>query len=342
MLNKIIFSLLVFSFSLQTWAHGSMEVPLSRIYRCYQEGPENVQSDACKAFVAMSGKQPLYDWDMVNQSQANDQHRMIIPDGTLCAGGRDKYKGLNLPRLDWYRSDIKADANGRFNFIFRATVPHASKYFELYLTKDEYDFTQPLKWSDLESTPFCKITNVTLENGRYQLNCPLPNKTGHRILYMIWQRIDSPEAFYSCSDVNFLAQQQTNWHQLDTLHANTKLGEGSKVVLWLIKDCDEAAHYMFEIGPGQTEADQWPYYLAQSVNSTSQIIHIGQLNANSGEITPVKNAHANYIYLSDPKVNRYFFIVDFLAKGESLKSIKNRLPLVCQRPSTLNYSLNST
>ncbi len=39
---------LIFSSSL-VFAHGSMEAPLSRIYNCYQEGPENLKSDACKA-----------------------------------------------------------------------------------------------------------------------------------------------------------------------------------------------------------------------------------------------------------------------------------------------------
>ncbi len=36
------------------------------------------------------GKQSLYDWDMVNQFAANDNHKAVIADGTLCAGGRDK------------------------------------------------------------------------------------------------------------------------------------------------------------------------------------------------------------------------------------------------------------
>jgi predicted carbohydrate-binding protein with CBM5 and CBM33 domain len=33
------------------YAHGSLETPISRIYNCYQEGPENPKSAACKAFM---------------------------------------------------------------------------------------------------------------------------------------------------------------------------------------------------------------------------------------------------------------------------------------------------
>ncbi len=74
-------------------------------------------------------------------------------------------------------------------------MPHATKYFKFYLTKDSYDFSAPLKWTDLEDEPFCTINTVTLANGRYTMSCPLPAKTGRRILYVIWQRSDSQKLF---------------------------------------------------------------------------------------------------------------------------------------------------
>ncbi|APJ03716.1 hypothetical protein AXG55_07270 [Silvanigrella aquatica] len=80
--NKIIFhkvmnySLLFFSLANGVaFAHGSMEVPRSRVYQCYHEGPENPQSDACKAVVKENGTQALYDWNEVNQSHANGNHK---------------------------------------------------------------------------------------------------------------------------------------------------------------------------------------------------------------------------------------------------------------------------
>ncbi len=36
------------------------------------------------------------------------------------------------------------------------------------------------------------------------MNCPLPQgKTGKHVIYNVWQRSDSPEAFYACIDVSF-------------------------------------------------------------------------------------------------------------------------------------------
>ena len=37
------------------------------------------------------------------------------------------------------------------------------------------------------------------------MNCPFPKvNPGKYIIYNIWQRDDSPEAFYTCIDVNIL------------------------------------------------------------------------------------------------------------------------------------------
>ncbi|MGW7288639.1 lytic polysaccharide monooxygenase auxiliary activity family 9 protein [Streptomyces sp. NPDC054847] len=180
-------------------AHGSMTDPVSRISACFAEGPESPDSAACKALVAAGGTQPLYDWNEVNIANAAGNHKQLIPDGKLCSAGRDKYKGLDLPRADWPSSPL---ASGNHTFRYKATAPHKGT-FELYLTKDGYDPTKPLKWSDLEEKPFAKVTNPRLENGAYVFDGIVPNKSGRHLVYSIWQRSDSPEAFYTCSDVVF-------------------------------------------------------------------------------------------------------------------------------------------
>ncbi|MFF4232230.1 lytic polysaccharide monooxygenase [Streptomyces sp. NPDC001820] len=180
-------------------AHGSMTDPVSRVSACFAEGPESPDSAACKAAVASSGTQAFYDWNEVNIANAAGNHQQLIPDGKLCSAGRDKYKGLDLARADWPSSKV---ASGNRTFRYKATAPHKGS-FELYLTKDGYDPTKPLKWSDLEAKPFAKVTNPKLENGEYVFNGVVPNKSGRHLIYSIWQRSDSPEAFYTCSDVVF-------------------------------------------------------------------------------------------------------------------------------------------
>ncbi|GGO44666.1 chitin-binding protein [Streptomyces daqingensis] len=180
-------------------AHGSMTDPVSRVSTCFAEGPENPRSAACKAAVQASGTQAFYDWNEVNIPDAAGRHKEIIPDGKLCSAGRDKYKGLDLPRTDWPASRMSA---GTHTFSYQATAPHKGS-FELYITKSGYDASEPLKWSDLESKPFAKITDPQLQGGAYTFEGKVPQRSGRHLIFSVWQRSDSPEAFYTCSDVTF-------------------------------------------------------------------------------------------------------------------------------------------
>ncbi|MGR4884482.1 lytic polysaccharide monooxygenase [Streptomyces sp. LARHCF249] len=180
-------------------AHGSMTDPVSRVAACYAEGPESPRSAACKAAVAASGAQAFYDWNAVNIANAAGNHRALIPNGQLCSAGNDKYQGLDLARADWPASPMTAGAH---TFRYKGTAPHKGS-FELYVTKDGYDPAKPLAWSDLEPAPFAKVTDPGMQNGDYVFSGTVPAKSGRHLIYSIWQRSDSPEAFYTCSDVVF-------------------------------------------------------------------------------------------------------------------------------------------
>ncbi|MEU0486442.1 lytic polysaccharide monooxygenase [Streptosporangium sp. NPDC006013] len=179
-------------------AHGSMSNPPSRAYVCKTEGPETPKSDACKAAIAAGGTQAFYDWHEVSRLEAGGNHRQIIPDGQLCGAGRDKYRGLNLTRADWPATSVSP---GPLTVTYHATAPHANSNFEFYITKQSWDPTQPLRWSDLEH-----IRTFTNQNPSTFTNWTinLPQRSGRQLIFSIWQRIvGSTEAFYTCSDVNF-------------------------------------------------------------------------------------------------------------------------------------------
>ncbi|WP_399225766.1 lytic polysaccharide monooxygenase [Streptomyces sp. TRM49041] len=184
----------------QAAAHGTMYGPVSRVATCYAEGPEHPDSQVCKDLVAASGTQPLYDWNEVNIADAAGQHRRLIPDGKLCSANREKYKALDWPRTDWAATPVSP---GPLDFKYRVTAAHPGT-MTVYITREGYDPTKPLKWSDLDDAPVA-VADVarTAPSGWYEFTGTLPNRTGRHLLYKIWQRNDSPEAFYSCSDVDF-------------------------------------------------------------------------------------------------------------------------------------------
>jgi chitin-binding protein len=179
-------------------AHGTMSDPPSRVYICKQQNPENPTNDACRAAIALGGTQPFYDWNEVSQLTAAGRHREIIPDGKLCSGGRDKYRGLDLTRADW---PAKRISPGPLTITYHATAPHANSNFEFYITRQGWAPTMPLNWADL--VPLSKFDNqnpTTFTNWTLQI----PQRTGRHIIYTIWQRVvGSDEAFYSCADVDF-------------------------------------------------------------------------------------------------------------------------------------------
>jgi chitin-binding protein len=182
-------------------AHGALDNPVSRVVACGPDASQNAQSAACKAAVAVSGALPFTNWDNLRVANVGGRDREVIPDGKLCSGGLPAYKGLDLPRADWPATRLTAGSSLRFTY--RETIPHQGT-FRLYITKDGYDPTRPLKWSDLESKPFLAATDPALTNGAYVMRGALPaGKTGRHLIYTIWQNSSTPDTYYSCSDVIF-------------------------------------------------------------------------------------------------------------------------------------------
>ncbi|MFI9807094.1 lytic polysaccharide monooxygenase [Streptomyces sp. NPDC052301] len=181
-------------------AHGSMGDPVSRVSQCYAEGPESPRSAACTAAVAAGGTQALYDWNGIRIGDAAGRHQQLIPDGKLCSAGNEEFKGLDLARADWPATSVHG---GSYTFRYRVTAPHKGT-FKVYLTKPGYDPAKPLAWSELDlEHPVATVTDPVASGGFYTFSGALPQRSGRQLLYAVWQRSDSPEAFYSCSDVDF-------------------------------------------------------------------------------------------------------------------------------------------
>lgn len=212
-------------------AHGTLGDPVSRIAACYEEGPESPQSEMCVRLVEENGTQPLYDWHEVNLPDADGEHRDVIPDGELCSAGRDKYSALDNPG-DWTATELPS-GGGEYTFEYTAAVPHEG-YIEYYVTTDDWDPSTPLAWDDLESEPFVVHDRPEAEGGVYEITADLPDKSGEHLIYTVWQRTDSPEAFYSCSDVVFGGDSGATTTAAE--------GDGFDVDLTAYEDADHGEH----------------------------------------------------------------------------------------------------
>ena len=180
-------------------AHGAMMVPGSRTYLCYQDGRNpntgaiEPKNPACAAAVAQSGMSSLYNWFAVLRSDGGGRTTGFIPDGQLCSGGTGgpyNFSGFNLARNDFPVTHLTAGASLGIKYNNWAKHPGT---FSLYITKDSWSPTRPLAWSDLESTPFDRVTNPAsiggpgTDDGHYAWNARLPSgKSGRHIIYSVW------------------------------------------------------------------------------------------------------------------------------------------------------------
>ena len=180
------------------FAHGTVTYPPSRVWNCYQENPENPSSAPCIAAVASHGTQPLYDWNEINQANANGNHMEYVLDGNLASGGRpDKYGGMDQVRSDWVATPVTP---GPFTVTWTNTAPHASAYYDVYITNEDWTPDQPLTWNNLT---LLVRTPPSSAASTVDILVTLPTRTGKHVIYSVWQRSDSPEAFYSTSDIDF-------------------------------------------------------------------------------------------------------------------------------------------
>jgi predicted carbohydrate-binding protein with CBM5 and CBM33 domain len=188
-------------------AHGSLTSPVSRTSACGAEG-QYAATAACQAAVQASGPQAVSQWDNLRVPNVAGRDREVIPDGRLCSGGIDTYRGLDLARPDWPATRVSAGS--AFTFTYRGTIPHKGT-FKLYVTRDGYQPSQPLRWDDLEAQPFQSFTDPELRNGSYQMAGAMPAaKSGRHVIYAIWQNTDTPDTYYSCSDVDFGGEPATD------------------------------------------------------------------------------------------------------------------------------------
>jgi len=194
------------------FAHGAMMKPGARTYNCWLDGltaqgdiqPKN---PACAAAVAAGGTTPLYNWFGVLRSDAGGRTTGYISDGQLCSGGNPTFAAYDAARGDWPLTHLTTGAN--FSWEYSNWAAHPGTWY-MYVTKDGFNPNSPLKWSDLESTPFLTVTNPPAQGspgtngGHYYWSGNLPTgKSGQHIIYSRWVRSDSNENFFGCSDVVF-------------------------------------------------------------------------------------------------------------------------------------------
>ena len=196
-------------------SHGTAIGPDSRHYGCWERWGSDFQNPAMEQEDPMCwaawqhDTNAMWNWNGLYREQVGGNHQGVIPDNQLCSGGRTggtRYAALDDPG-PW--KTTKVDSN--FTFTNWDQANHGADYYRIYVTKQGYNAqTDALDWADLELVE--ETGRILPGEGRrppsgggtlVDIDVSAPGRTGHHIVYMIWQASHFDQSFYSCSDVWF-------------------------------------------------------------------------------------------------------------------------------------------
>lgn len=213
-------------FSGITHGHGLMVDPPARNAVCglpEDQKPHNATNPACiEAFKNdMNGG---YQFMSVLTHDVGRQGVTPLP-SNVCGFDSETWDNNNNGNTtpwdvpaNWPTSPV---SSGPFDITWNISWgPHFddTEEFVYYITKPGFNFqaNTPLKWSDFESTPFCKQTyddknpganpNVVPNKAAttFKTSCSLPNRNGRHVIYGEWGRnFFTFERFHGCIDVTF-------------------------------------------------------------------------------------------------------------------------------------------
>ena len=186
-------------------AHGAPTSPISRSAAC-AGGGSKTGTAACKAALMANGG-AFGSFDNIRVPDVNGNDKKFVPDGELCGGGLDAFKGLNIARDDFPATTVTSGKT--LSIKYRATIAHQGS-FRVYLTEQGYSPTEKLAWGNLGSKPLTDVADPPLTDGAFQFSVKLPERTGRQILFIVWQTSNTPDTYYSCSDLAFPAAAVTS------------------------------------------------------------------------------------------------------------------------------------
>ncbi|HEX2145102.1 MAG TPA: lytic polysaccharide monooxygenase [Glycomyces sp.] len=196
-------------------SHGSAIGPDSRHYGCWErwgsdfQNPDMAQEDPMCWQAWQNDPNAMWNWNGLYREQVGGDHQGAIPDNQLCSGGQTggtRYAPLDNPGA-WKTSQV----NANFTFTNWDQANHGADYYRIYVTEQGYNAqTDALDWADLELVE--ETDRILPGEGRapesgggtlVDIDVSAPGRSGHHIVYMIWQASHFDQSFYSCSDVWF-------------------------------------------------------------------------------------------------------------------------------------------
>lgn len=187
-------------------AHGSIVDPATRNYGCWQRwgndhlNPNMQQQDPMCWQAWQDNANAMWNWNGLYKNGVGGNHQAAVPDGRLCSGGHaegGRYRSMDAVG-PWKTTNIGSN----FTLKLYDQASHGADYFRVYVTRQGYDATtQPLRWSNLE---LVRTTGRYAPAQNISIDASASGRSGRHVIFTIWQASHQDQAYYLCSDVNFV------------------------------------------------------------------------------------------------------------------------------------------
>ncbi|RQQ44617.1 chitin-binding protein [Burkholderia stagnalis] len=197
-----------------TYAHGRLISPPSRIVLCTLGKNPNCPIGTWKANAMESGK--FFPADQAGQRDAlakDDVPNGSPPkDGNIAgASNNGDEPTLNEQTQDrWSKVPLISGSVQTFQWEYSAK--HATRRWKYFITRSSWNPAAPLTRSQFETEPFCTIENRAQPFWSADLkpadnvghSCQLPVRSGYQVILAVWEVADTPNAFYQVVDAYFV------------------------------------------------------------------------------------------------------------------------------------------
>lgn len=284
-LKKIALAVATLTLSCGALAHGYIEVPQSRAYKC------NLQQN--------SDCGPVQYEPQSVEKNSGFPTGLLPLDGELASASIPNYSPLDKQSMNmWAKNPIKAGMN---KFTWFHTAKHKTNNWRYYLTKQNWDANKPLTREAFESTPFCQYDgHGQLPAEREVHECNVPQRTGYQVIYGVWEIADTANSFYQVVDVDFGGGEVvvSEWSkQLSGQISGKSLKTGDKVIARFFDEQGEVAALRTEMtidSQEQTDKNRWSHDLAVAINSKHSEVRVG-VKDTQGQVNPVYGNNSAFV-----------------------------------------------
>ncbi|MGC5704336.1 N-acetylglucosamine-binding protein GbpA [Pseudomonas sp. NFXW11] len=284
----------------QASAHGYIESPKSRSFMCHENGGqlnrncgEVAYEPQSTEYIGVPGRAGFSHFPSSSQACTGDFTQCGPANGTIAAGGLTRFSTINEQSATrWSKNNIKPGPN---TFTWKYTAGHATRYWQFYITKKDWNPNQPLTRDSFELKPLLDqawpshtVPAKQGEKTQHVVNIPADHG-GYHVLLATWKVHDTDATFYSVVDLNIDngAVLPSSWNSVGAVQPEAlSLGDKVKTRVFNAQGEVNAKQVVLNIDSAElAKADVWPHELAKKVNAANLGYQMGVLNAKD-EVVP--------------------------------------------------------